>query len=194
VWKKGGDWFFPDLLIFLPICPQIPVSSTVPYTYLQNGVIKRSNKYEAEVVGLERGPLSPVRAIEELLERKSIGFGLERREYGQRDPTCWPRGMFCQRKLALTSLTSGGRSVCIVRSWTQATVISFLVSFKETTSENFNFSLTHMGFGSAQLFRHYHYCIHKKCLMESDNNDYATFVWFTVTMVTKHVQERLFIF
>jgi hypothetical protein len=39
-----------------------------------------------EVVGLERGPLSLVCTIEELLERKSSGSGLEIREYGRRDP------------------------------------------------------------------------------------------------------------
>jgi hypothetical protein len=38
-----------------------------------------------EVVGLERGPLSLVSTIEELLERKSSGSGLESREYGRRD-------------------------------------------------------------------------------------------------------------
>jgi hypothetical protein len=37
-----------------------------------------------EVVNLERGPLSLVSTIEELLRRKSSGFGLERREYGRR--------------------------------------------------------------------------------------------------------------
>jgi hypothetical protein len=37
-------------------------------------------------VGPERGPLSLVSAIEELLERKSSGSGIERREYGHGDP------------------------------------------------------------------------------------------------------------
>jgi hypothetical protein len=36
-----------------------------------------------EVVGLERGPLSLVSTIEELLGRKNSGFGLENREYGR---------------------------------------------------------------------------------------------------------------
>jgi hypothetical protein len=43
-------------------------------------------------VGLERGPLTLVSTIEELLERKSSGSGLESREYGRRDPSRWPRG------------------------------------------------------------------------------------------------------
>jgi hypothetical protein len=36
-------------------------------------------------VGLERGSLSLVSTIEELLERKSSGSGLESRKYGCRD-------------------------------------------------------------------------------------------------------------
>jgi hypothetical protein len=42
-------------------------------------------------VGLERGPLSLVSTIEELLERKSSGSGLESREYGRRNPSRWLR-------------------------------------------------------------------------------------------------------
>jgi hypothetical protein len=39
-----------------------------------------------EVVGPERGPLSLVSTIEELLGRNSSDFGLENREYGRGDP------------------------------------------------------------------------------------------------------------
>jgi hypothetical protein len=38
-------------------------------------------------VGLERGPLSLVSTIEELLVGKSRGSGLENREYESRDPS-----------------------------------------------------------------------------------------------------------
>jgi hypothetical protein len=38
-------------------------------------------------VGLKRGPLSLVGTIEELLERKNSGSGLEIREYSRRDPS-----------------------------------------------------------------------------------------------------------
>jgi hypothetical protein len=38
-------------------------------------------------VGLERGPLSVVSTIEELLERKNSDSGLENSEYGRRDPS-----------------------------------------------------------------------------------------------------------
>jgi hypothetical protein len=62
-------------------------------------------------VGLERGPLSLVSIIQELLGRKSSGSGLEKRDYGRRDPSRWPRGTRYQPNLALTSPTSGGLSV-----------------------------------------------------------------------------------
>jgi hypothetical protein len=72
-------------------------------------------------VGLERGPLGLLSTIEELLGRKSSGSGLEGREYGHRDLLCWPRDTLYPEKLALTSLTSGVRSVGIVCWRTNAT-------------------------------------------------------------------------
>jgi hypothetical protein len=69
-------------------------------------------------VRLERVPLSLVSTIEELLGRKSSGAVLEIRKYGRGDPLRWP---FYRQNLALTCLTSGGRSVGIVRSRTKAT-------------------------------------------------------------------------
>jgi hypothetical protein len=54
---------------------------------------------------------------------------LESREYGRRDPSRWPRGTFYQQNLALISPTSGGRSVGIVRSQTQATEFSCFSSY-----------------------------------------------------------------
>jgi hypothetical protein len=73
-----------------------------------------------EVVGLERGPLSLVHTIEELLGRNSSGSGLESQEYDHVDPLHQPRDTLYLQKLALTSVTNGGRSVGIVRSWTKA--------------------------------------------------------------------------
>jgi hypothetical protein len=67
-------------------------------------------------VGLERGPLSLVSAIEELL---GSGSGLETREYGRGNPLSYPK------KLALTSPTSGGRSVDIVLLLTKTTEFIF---------------------------------------------------------------------
>jgi hypothetical protein len=82
-----------------------------------------SRRYQIfwELVGLERGPLSLVSAIEELLGRKSDGSGREIREYGQRDPSRWPRGTLYPQKLPPASPKSGFRSVGIVRLRTQAT-------------------------------------------------------------------------
>jgi hypothetical protein len=65
-------------------------------------------------VGLERGPLSLVTIIEELLVWKSSGSSLENRMTGG-DPLRWPHDFLYPQKLALTSPTSGGRSVGIVR-------------------------------------------------------------------------------
>jgi hypothetical protein len=70
-------------------------------------------------VGLERGPLGLVNTMKELLGRSS-GSGLENREYGCRDPLRLLRDTFYPQTMALTSSTSGGSSVGIVRSRTKA--------------------------------------------------------------------------
>jgi hypothetical protein len=87
----------------------------------KSGIDSRRYQIFWEVVGLERVPISLVSTVEELLETKSIGSILEMREYDRRDPSRWPRGNLYPQKLALTWPTSGGHSVGIVRSWTQAT-------------------------------------------------------------------------
>jgi hypothetical protein len=61
-------------------------------------------------VGLERGPLSLMSTIEELLERTSSGFGLENRKYGRRYPSRLPRGTLYPQKLG-TNLASKLRSL-----------------------------------------------------------------------------------
>jgi hypothetical protein len=100
-----------------------PLWSSGQSSWLQ---IQRSGFYSQhyqifwEVVGLEQGPFSLVSSNEELLGRSS-GSGLENREDGSRDPLYWPQHILYQQKLTLTSPTSGGRSVGIVRSWTKAT-------------------------------------------------------------------------
>jgi hypothetical protein len=88
-----------------------------------------SRRYQVfwEVVGLERDQLGLVNTTEELLVRKSSGSGLEIREYGRRDLSRWPRGILYPHKLALISAISGGLSVGIVRSRTEATEFGFLV-------------------------------------------------------------------
>jgi hypothetical protein len=52
----------------------------------RSGLDSRRYQISWEVVGLERGPLSLVSKIEELLGRKSSGSGLENRDYGRRGP------------------------------------------------------------------------------------------------------------
>jgi hypothetical protein len=60
-----------------------------------------------EVVGLEQGPLSLVSTNEELLERKSSGFGLENRDYSRRGSAAvTTRHPSIRKKLLLTSPTS----------------------------------------------------------------------------------------
>jgi hypothetical protein len=58
-------------------------------------------------MGLERGPLSLVSTIEELLGKYSSGSGLKSREYGRGDPLRWTRDALYPQKLTLTSPTRG---------------------------------------------------------------------------------------
>jgi hypothetical protein len=80
-----------------------------------------------EVVGLERGPLSVVNTIEDLLGRRSSGSGLESRETAvgiRRADHVVPS---VRKRIELTSPASGGRSVGIVRSRTKATELLLLI-------------------------------------------------------------------
>jgi hypothetical protein len=52
----------------------------------------------------------------------------QKREYCRRDPSRWPRSILYPQKLTVTSPTSSGRSVGIVRPRTQATKFSFIVT------------------------------------------------------------------
>jgi hypothetical protein len=63
-----------------------------------------SRRYEIfwEVAGLQRGPLSLVSTIQELLERESSGCGLENRDYGRMDLSRWPRDTSIRNKFAFT--------------------------------------------------------------------------------------------
>jgi hypothetical protein len=76
-------------------------------------------------VGLEQGTLSLVTTIEDLLGRKSRGTGLESREYGRKDPNRLSRDTHYPQRLALTSPTSGGHSVGIGHSRTEARELFF---------------------------------------------------------------------
>jgi hypothetical protein len=61
-----------------------------------------------------------VRTTEELLGRNSSGSVKKTETNDREDPLRWPRDTLYPQKLALTSPTSGRRSVDIVRSRTKA--------------------------------------------------------------------------
>jgi hypothetical protein len=84
--------------------------------YRSRGPGSDSRRYQIfwEAVGLERGPLSLVRITEEL--GRVATPGLE-----NRDLLRWPRDTLYSQNLTLTSSTSGGRSVSIIRLRTKAT-------------------------------------------------------------------------
>jgi hypothetical protein len=63
--------------------------------------------------------------VQNLLSRVLYRICLEDLEYGRRDPSRLTRGTLYPQKLALTSPTSGGSSVGIVRSRTQTMEFSF---------------------------------------------------------------------
>jgi hypothetical protein len=94
--------------------------------YRFRGLRFDSRRYQIfwEVVVLERGPLSLMSTIEELLGRNSSGSSLENREYGHGNPLRWPRDTLYPQKLALTSPTCGGRSFGIVRLWTKTMALT----------------------------------------------------------------------
>jgi hypothetical protein len=86
-------------------------------------------------VGLKRGPLSLVNNIEELLGRNSSDSGLESLEYGHRDPLVDKATPSIRKMLVLTSPTSGGPSVGVVLSRTQATVFFILIERPPSSRE-----------------------------------------------------------
>jgi hypothetical protein len=76
---------------------------------------------------MERGPFSLVGTTEELLGRNSSVSDLENRDTAVGIRRADYATLLYPQKWALTSPTSGGRSVGIVRSQIQATDFSFLV-------------------------------------------------------------------
>jgi hypothetical protein len=74
-----------------------------------------------EVVGLERGPLSLVGTVEELLERKIGGSGLENGDYGRRGLLRWPRDTPLSSKVDTNFADKRRSSISIVLSRAKAT-------------------------------------------------------------------------
>jgi hypothetical protein len=95
---------------------------------------KVSRRYQIfwEVVGLQRSPFSLVSTIEELLGRKISGSSLENRETDVGNRYADHVALFIRKILELTSSTSGGHSVGVVRSRTQATESIINLNFKWT--------------------------------------------------------------
>jgi hypothetical protein len=81
---------------------------------------------EKKVVSLERGPLSLVSTTEELLDRKVVAYvyKTENTPVGIRHSDHVAPSI--RKKLAITSSTSGGRSVGIVRSRTKTMEFSLV--------------------------------------------------------------------
>jgi hypothetical protein len=105
-----------------------PWSSGQSSGYRSRGTGFDSWRYKIfwEVVGLERGPLSLVRITEELLERKVSAPVYKTDINGRGDSLCWPRDTLYLLNLALTSPTSGGRSVGKVRWRTKSPEFFFV--------------------------------------------------------------------
>jgi hypothetical protein len=89
-------WMKTDRLCDL--VPRIP-----GYRFRDPGFDSWRNQILWEILGLERGPLSLVRIIKEVLEWKISGSVPKKIEInGRGDPLCWPRGSLYPQKLALT--------------------------------------------------------------------------------------------
>jgi hypothetical protein len=130
--QKSLNYVIALLKALINVLPPLWSSGQSSWLEIQRpGFDSRHYQIFWEVVGLERSPLSLVSTIEELLERKSSGSGLENREYGRWDPSRWPRGTLYPQKVIRTSPKSGGCSVGIVRSRTQTTEFVLFVCWKE---------------------------------------------------------------
>jgi hypothetical protein len=114
----GTNWIYKSYVE--EIRPPLWSSGQRSWMQIQRaGFDSRQCQISRDVVCLERGAL--------IIEynwgdtwKKNCGFGLQNRDCGRVDPSRWPRGILYPQRLTLPSPTSGGRSVGIVRSWTQA--------------------------------------------------------------------------
>jgi hypothetical protein len=123
LWIKATE--FVCFIIFRIQGPLLWSSGHCSWLQIQrSGVDSRRYQIFWEVVALERGPLSLVSTIEELLGRKSSGCNLEIREYGRGDPLHRSRGTPLSAKVG-TSFADKRRSLGTVRSRTKATEFVF---------------------------------------------------------------------
>jgi hypothetical protein len=121
------------------------------------GSIPGATRFSENQLGLERGPLSLVSTTEELLGRKISGFNLEKPRIRP-----WPCDTLYSQKIALTSPTSGGRSV----PSTSTKKIMFIFN-----SRNFH-SFEEYGYLLVRLFRSMK-TVHKaKCVSQKQYSHY----------------------
>jgi hypothetical protein len=104
--QKGDVWCFLWGTNWIYVCyvekSRPPLWSSGQSSWLQiqrSGFDFRCYQTSREVVGVERGPLNLVSAIEELLGRTNSGSGLQNPEYGRRNPLCWPHDNLYQQEV-----------------------------------------------------------------------------------------------
>jgi hypothetical protein len=119
---KGLIWLFSNAFTIETVSKDDgpPLWSSSQSSWLQ---VRRpgfdSRHYQKKSNGSGTGSTQPREYNWGATWQKSSGSCLENREYGRRYPSRWPRGTLYPQKLAITSPTSGCRSVGIVRSRTQ---------------------------------------------------------------------------
>jgi hypothetical protein len=146
--------FFPIILLAIIYWPPLWSSDRDSWLQIQSSGFDSLRYQICWVVGLERGPLNHVSTIVEVFERPNSDSGLENRDYGRRVPPCWPRDPPPHpQNLVLSLLTSGGRPVGIVRSWTKITELFIIIIYymwrriysmyggKRTTFKNFDWNI-----------------------------------------------------
>jgi hypothetical protein len=97
--KWALDISLPFYLLIRLSWPPLWYSGQSYWLHIQRSGFDYRRQIFWEVLGLERGPLSLVSTIEELLGRKNIGSGLEIRGYGRRDLSRLLRGTLYQAKV-----------------------------------------------------------------------------------------------
>jgi hypothetical protein len=134
------------------------------------GFDSRHYQKKKKVAGLERGALSLVSTTEELLDRKVGLLSRKARIYGRRDPSRWPHGTLYLHKLAITSPTSGGCSVGIVRSRTQTMEFFFFCVCIYPSCTSFQDHLSRFYFQSSKIICVICHDYSNQCCIEEDSS------------------------